>query len=125
MEYRCLLRFKSAVPLLSYWYDFGLWSAKKYISWIYFSGPSPIFLVAVQVDWLCGSSQPRHCKTASQLTNGKGSETQAKWQAEGVDKNPVLPLQIFRTSELLLKLNTKRQKRGASQHTDVSRQLSF
>lgn len=66
---------KSAVPLLSYWYDFGLWSAKKYRSWIHFSSPSPIFLVAVQGDWLCGSSQPRHCKRASPLTNRKGSRT--------------------------------------------------
>lgn len=115
---------KSAVPLLSSWYDFGLWSAKKYRSWIHYSGPSPTFLVAVQGDWLCRGSQPRHWETASRLTNAKGAGSPANWQAGGCQE-PCASLQTFRTSGPLLKLNTKRQQRGASQHTDVSGQLSF
>lgn len=123
MEYSFLVRFKVSSSLLSQWYDSGHWSAKKYRSWIHFSGPIPIFSVAVQGDWLCRSSQPRHCKRASQLTNGKGSGTQANWQAEGAVEKPVLPLQIlkgFRTASQA----KYRQQHGASQYTHVSKRLS-
>lgn len=57
-----------------------------------FRGPIPIFLGAVQGDFISGSSQPRLYKRASQLTNGKGPGTWANWQAEGVVKNLVFPL---------------------------------
>lgn len=101
MEYRYPTRLKSQqFPLLSSWYDFGLWSAKKYRSWIHYSGPSPTFLVAVQGDWLCGGSQPRHCETASRLTNAKGAGSPANWQAGGLSRALCFPtdIQDFRTA---------------------------
>lgn len=97
MKYRFLIRFQS--QQFCSWVSgmiLAFWSAKKYRSWTHFSGPIPISSVAVQRDLLRGSSGPRHCKRASRVTKGKGSGTQANWQAEGVVKNLVLPVQTLR-----------------------------